>query len=80
MNFFNTCQAAAVLPASFLSPGKPLIPYPEEILEKYNCKSYTSLQFHLGECCALNEWQGKGQNKTVSQRILMCVQGLIVCM
>lgn len=54
MNAFNKCQAGAAKPASFLSLGKPMILCPEEILEKYKCKSSASQQFHLGESRAVS--------------------------
>lgn len=50
----NKCQSAAVLPASFSLPHKPMILCPEEILEKYKCKSSASVQFHLGESRAVS--------------------------
>lgn len=54
MNAFNKCQAGAAKPASFLSLGKLMILCPEEILEKYKCKSSASQQFHLRESLAVS--------------------------
>lgn len=59
MNAFNKCQAGAAKPASFLSLGKLMILCPEEILEKYKCKSSASQQFHLGESSSCQLMNGR---------------------
>lgn len=53
MSLTNVSLLRSCLPL-FSPPGKPMILRPEEILEKYKCKSSASQQFHLGECWAVS--------------------------